>query len=210
MIGCEICGELAETPLYLCRSCERHTADLLAAFPGLYRDLAEFLPRSTSIGGGGSRRTVTHSPLPLTEEPFVLRGPGGIVGVLEDWRTALHCDRGWTPPVLAGDTEARIRAAGTALSRSLRWIATEWPQAGQFAREIRDLHRGVTSITAPPERPGVRMGNCPAIWDGVLCGAVLRMQRGESVIKCSWCTAEYPEALWGLLRDWQAEVREAS
>jgi hypothetical protein len=170
------------------------------------------VPRSTSVGGGGGggRRILSHAPLPLVEEPFVLRGPGGIVGVLEDWQVALHCDRGWAPPTLAGDTETRIRHAASGLYRSLRWIATEWPQAGQFAREIRDLHRGVTSITAPPERPGVRMGNCPAIWDGVLCGAVLRMERGESVIKCSWCEAEYPEALWGLLRDWQAEMREAS
>jgi LSD1 subclass zinc finger protein len=207
---CEICGEPAETPQYLCRSCERQTGEELAAFPGLYRDLAAFLPRSTSVGGGGSRGTVSHSPLPLVEEPLVLRGPGGIVGVLEDWQAALHADRGWTAPVLAGDTEARIRAAVTALYRSLRWIATDWPEAGQFAREINDLHRGVTSITAPPERKGVRMGNCPAIWDGVLCGAVLHLPRGETVIKCSYCEASWAEPLWMMLRGWQDEMQAAS
>lgn len=206
---CELCGEQAETPLYLCRSCERQTGELLATFPNLYRDLAEFLPRPAGTSGGG-RRVLAHAPLPLAEQPLVLRGPGGIVGVLEDWQTALHDDRGWTPPRRAGDTEARVRHASAALGRSLRWVAQEWPQAGQFAREIRDLHRDITSITAPPERPGVRMGNCPAVHDGEPCGAVLRLRRGEASIRCTWCEAEYPERLWPWLRRVQDELREAS
>lgn len=211
MNACELCHEASETPVYLCASCERETGHLLCAFPALYADLAAFLPRGASTAmDGGRGGTVSHPPMPVSEEPLSLRGPGGIVGVLEDWQAALHADRWWAAPSPAGEIPQRIAAASGALVRSLGWIAKQWPQAGDFAEEIRDLHRGVTSITAPPVRKGVRMGYCPAIYSGQECRAVLQLPPGETVITCAWCQAEYPEQLWPWLRNVQAELEAAS
>lgn len=142
--------------------------------------------------------------------PPPIRGPGGIVGVLEDWRTALHSDRGWTVPVVPAGIEPRVRTAVKALTVNLPWIAAEWPVAGEFATEIRNLYRDVTSITAPAEHPGVRVGYCPAVYDGVLCGAALRLPRGTDTITCAWCRAEYPQRLWMWLRGVQDELTGAS
>ena len=211
-MNCHLCQQAQETDAYLCRPCTEQAAQQLAAFPHLYRDLAdELLPLGSNWPrGNGGHGTRAHAPMPLAEEPLVLRGPGGIVGVLEDWRTALHDDRGWTPPVAPAGIEPRVRAAAEALTVNLPWIAAQWPVAGDFATEIRDLYRAVTSITAPAERPGVRIGYCPAVYDGVLCGAVLRLPHGTDTITCAWCRAEYPQRLWAWLRSVQEELAEAS
>ncbi|MFJ1581759.1 hypothetical protein ACIOC1_00280 [Streptomyces sp. NPDC088197] len=208
---CELCERPAGYA-YLCEACAQALGQELAAMPHLYRDLAEELvplgsnwPRSN--GGHG---TQTDAPMPLVERPLVLRGPGGIVGVLEDWRAALHSDRGWVPPRLAPGVEPRVHAAVKALIVELPWIVACWPQAGEFAAEIRSLYRDASSVTAPAERPGVRMGYCPAIRDGALCGAVLRLPPGVDAITCAWCQAEYPQRLWPWLRTVQDELGRAS
>lgn len=209
---CEACQQPQDGTAYLCGPCARTLGQQLAAFPHLYRDLAEELVplRSNWPRGEGGHGTQAHAPMPLVEHPLVLRGPGGIVGVLTDWWAALHHDRGFTAPVVPAAIETRIKAAVKALTANLPWIADQWPQAGQFAGEIRDLYREVTSITAPAERPGVRVGYCPAVYDGVLCGAVLRLPRGTDTITCAWCTAEYPQRLWMWLRVVQGEMEKAS
>lgn len=212
MSTCEACQKPQEGNAYLCDPCTRTLGQQLAAMPLLYRDLAEELVPlgSNWPRGNGGHGTQSHAPMPLVEHPLVLRGPGGMVGVLEDWRTALHADRGWTAPVIPAGIEPRIRAAVEALAVNLPWIAGRWPQAGTFAGEIRSLYGEVTSITAPAERPGVRMGYCPAVYGGVECRAVLRLPRGTDTITCAWCRAEYPQALWMWLRSVQADLGQAS
>lgn len=212
MSACEACGQAQEGDAYLCDPCVRTVGQQLAAMPHLYRNLAaELVPLGSNWPrGNGGHGTRAHAPMPLVEAPLVLRGPGGIVGVVEDWRAALHDDRGWAPPVVPAGIEPRIRAAVEALTRNLPWIAAAWPVAGEFATEIRRLYRDVTSITAPTERPGIRMGYCPAVYDGVECRAVLRLPRGTDTITCAWCRAEYPQALWMWLRTVQDDLGRAS
>jgi LSD1 subclass zinc finger protein len=210
--NCELCGQQQADGAYLCDPCATTLGQQLAALPLLYRDLAyELVPLGSNWPrGNGGHGTRADAPMPLVEHPLVLRGPGGIVGVLEDWRAALHDDRGWSAPVVPAGIEPRIRAAARALTANLPWIAAGWPQAGQFAQEVRDLYREVTSITAPAERPGLRIGYCPAVYDGVLCGAVLRLPRGTDTIACAWCRAEYPQRLWAWLRNVQDDLVQAS
>lgn len=209
---CELCGQQLETDAYLCPGCTAQTGQQLAAMPHLYRQLAEELSPlgSNWPRGNGGHGTQSHAPMPLAEQPLVLRAGGGIVGVLEDWRAALHADRGWTPPRLAPGVEPRVHAAVKALTVNLPWVADRWPQAGVFAGEIRGLYREVTSVVAPAERRGVRLGYCPAVYDGVLCGSVLWAVPGAAAITCEWCRAEYPPRLWDWLRTVQAEMEPTS
>ncbi|MEW2518152.1 hypothetical protein [Actinacidiphila alni] len=211
-MNCLLCEQPQDGNAYLCGGCTATLGQRLAAMPILYRDLAEELVPlgSNWPRGNGSHGTQAEAPMPLAEEPLVLRGPGGIVGVLEDWRTALHTDRGWPPPRLAPGVEPRVHAAVKALTAALPWIAAEWPAAGEFAREIADLYRSVTSITSPAERPGVRVGHCPNIVEDQPCGAVLRLERGEDTIVCPWCESSFPQRLWPWLRNVQAELGAAS
>jgi hypothetical protein len=205
--ACESCGQPQDDEAYLCGPCTDTARQQLAAFPHLYRQLAEeLLPLGSNWPRqGGGHGTRVDAPLPVVEHPLVLRAGGGIVGVLEDWRAALDADRGLPAPVLRPGVEPRVHAAVEALLAALPWIAAAWPQAGTFAGEIAGLYREVTSIVAPPVRD-TRIGYCPAVHDGVWCGAVLRLKRGADTITCPWCEASYPERLWMWLREVQDQL----
>ncbi|MGQ4514246.1 hypothetical protein [Streptomyces sp. DW26H14] len=200
------CG-LCEADLehgYLCPGCTLATLERLDRMPRLYEALAAFLhPGGRRPETGHVRRA--EPPLGLNERVFNLRGPGGIVGVLEDWRSAMQADRGWKEPPAAGLMEGRIKRAARGLALNLEWIASSWPQAGAFALEVRDLERDVASVVNPreaAERP-VRLGPCPAeLAPGARCGAILAYRRGESAVTCRWCGSEYPASAeaWAVLK----------
>ena len=182
---------------YLCPGCALGTAQRLDRMPRLYEALAAFLHpggRRPELG----RSQPVEAPLPIAEPAFNLRGPGGIVGILEDWRSAMQADRGWGQPVIEGSTERRIVVAARALSINLDWIVTSWPMAGAFAEEIRDVERDVASIVNPrdPKDRPRRLGYCPTLLDEVLCGAVVALLPGRTSVSCSWCGAEWPPEKW--------------
>lgn len=202
--ACGLCEQQLEHG-YLCPGCTLGTARRLDRMPRLYEALAGFLHpggRRPELG----RSRPAEAPLPIAEPAFNLRGPGGIVGVLEDWRSAMQADRGWGEPATAGTIDRRIAVAARALEHNLEWIAASWPMAGAFAEEIRDLERDVVSIVNPPT-PSMRIGNCPAVYeDGVVCGAVLRVPAGTSKVECRWCGTAYPPETWLALRCLQMEA----
>lgn len=180
---------------HLCRGCTSGTEERLARIPGLYGTLAGFLlpaGRRPELG----RTPAAQAGLPVVEPVLVLRGPGGMVGVLEDWRSALHADLGWTPPVPRGNTADRITRAVRGLRDNLLWIASSWPMAGAFAEELRDLERDILRIVDPPE-PTLTLGECPALLpDGHICQAILRVPAGTADVSCGWCGTRYPPTSW--------------
>ncbi|KUN91892.1 hypothetical protein [Streptomyces caeruleatus] len=192
--SCGLCDRALELG-YLCPGCTLGTAQRLDRMPAMYEALAAFLHpggRRPELG----RTQPVEAPLPIAEPAFNLRGPGGMVGVLEDWRSAMQADREWGQPALTGDTERRITVAARALSMNLDWIASSWPMAGAFAEEMRGLERDVASIVNPPS-PSLRLGNCPAVFvDGEVCGAVLRVPHGTAEVVCRWCGHFYPQSTW--------------
>lgn len=192
--SCGLCDRDIEDG-YLCPGCTLGTAQRLDRMPRLYGGLAAFLhPGGRRPEFGRSRPA--EAPLPIAEPVFNLRGPGGIVGVLEDWRSAMQADRGWGEPAIAGTIERRIVVAARALSINLDWVSSSWPMAGAFAEEVRGLERDVASIVNPPD-PSLRLGNCPAVFeDGEACGAVLRVLQGTAKVECRWCGTEYPPESW--------------
>jgi hypothetical protein len=194
MNTCGLCERELEHG-YLCPGCTRATGERLDQMPKLYDALAAFLPppgRRPEYGRAGG----SEAPLPVAEPALNLRGPGGMVGVLEDWRSAMQADRGWGAPAVRGSTEERVRTAARGLSLNLEWIASSWPMAGAFAEELRDLERSVLSVVNPPERT-IRLGNCTAtLEDDAACGAVLRVPPGIAEVRCRWCGAVYPPSSW--------------
>ncbi|MFF2650370.1 hypothetical protein [Streptomyces sp. NPDC058045] len=203
-----ICG-LCETDVdagYLCPGCARATARRLELMPRLYDALAAFLHpagRRPELG----RARPAEAPLPLAETPFSLRGPGGIVGVLEDWRSAMQADRGWGEPVPAGTTERRVVVAARALLMNLEWVVESWPMAGAFAEEIRDLHQAARSIVDPrdPADQPRRLGYCLTELNGESCGAVVLLRSGSTTARCEWCGTDWPPSRWVELAAGQAQ-----
>ncbi|MDT3395463.1 hypothetical protein RKE29_02150 [Streptomyces sp. B1866] len=192
---------------YLCPGCTAGTARRLARMPGLYAVLAAFLaPGRTRPEHGGTRPA--EAPLPVSETALSLRGPGGIVGVLEDWRAAMQADRGWGPPAVAGTAENRVRAAARGLAMNLDWIAQQWPAAGEFAAEMRELERSVLSVVdpAPPGERARRLGYCPVETVEGRCGAVVLLRPGQSAARCEWCGGEWGPDRWLALARAQAAV----
>lgn len=198
MNHCLLCEQPDETGGYLCPGCTKATVVRLECLPGLYDGLLPFLAPSVAVSQGRSGKGGP-APLPVVEAILDLRGPGGMVGVVEDWLSAVRLERHMRQLVPAGSIEGRLKAAVSGLLANMPWIAVSWPSAGTFAEEIRDLAKSVRSIISPSaatER-GTRIGNCPAQFeDGVICGAVLRLPAGERVVTCEWCQTSYPPASW--------------
>ncbi|MDG9705559.1 hypothetical protein [Streptomyces sp. DH37] len=197
MTICGLCERELHTDAaehHLCPGCTNATAERLDRMPKLYAALAAFL-HSTGRRPELGRTTPVEAPIPVSEPALSLRGPGGIVGVLEDWRSAMQHDRGWGQPAATGTTERRVTVAARALSMNLDWIAASWPMAGAFAEEIRDLERSVVSIVNPPVKT-TRVGYCPTVVGGEQCGAVLRATAGTALIRCRWCGTSYPPETW--------------
>lgn len=211
MTVCGLCEREQHDDTYLCEQCEHTTLARLVRLPGLYDQLAAMLPPGGRTPGLTPSTGRPASAMPVREDVLDTRGPGGAVTLLEGWREALHDDRekangGVTAPLVRpwGDYRARLARACRALRLTLPWIRANWPPAGAFAEELRDLVGGIESMLdpVPAEERGVRIGNCPAAdQSGVLCGAVLRWYPGV-LLGCGWCGTRYPVATWPTLREW--------
>lgn len=203
MSQCELCQRAVYADAYLCDGCTRDAADHLAALPGLFEQLEEFLlpPRRGDTRGA---RPV-EAPVPLDLDVVDLRTE--LAATLTSWHGALYDALGWDPPKPAASLAERVKAAAVALHVNRLWIASSWPAAGDCAGEVRELHRSATSVVGPREN-GTRMGLCPTQVDGVLCGATLRLPPGGKVVRCRWCQRTYPPGTWAALREAQdaAEV----
>ncbi|MDV5147204.1 hypothetical protein R1T08_24255 [Streptomyces sp. SBC-4] len=201
---CQLC-ETSQTDNYLCARCARVLTEQLRRMPTLYRALAAFLTPAARGAQHGGHAQAMDGALPVSEHVLVLRGPGGIVGILEDWRSAMHAARRWPAPALTVGIPHRVTAAAAALAYSVNWVARCWPEAGQFAQEIRDVHAAAASVVHPQlaEERGTRLGKCPAVDpSGAICGAVLRHYPGERAVTCRWCGTVYEPHEWKQLREW--------
>lgn len=196
--ACGLCeNDLAEG--YLCGGDALTLAKRLDRMPKLYAALGAFLAPGARRPELGRTRAV-EAPLPVSEPVLDLRAAGGIVSLLESWRSFMQSDRAWGEPVIAGTVERRIVVAARALSINLDWMAASWPPVGDLAREIRDLERNVLSIVSPRE-PSLRLGECPALLaSGSVCGAVLRVPAGTTEVRCRWCGTAYPPRTWLTLK----------
>lgn len=181
---------------YLCARCTARLDGHLRLMPALYDALEAYLRPSsqvsTAVGSGCPR---PDAPLPVAEPALDMRGPGGMVTVLETWRQAVAEDAGLRWPAPFGEYRGRVRRAAEGLRSLLPYVSREWPEAGLLAEEIRDLHAAARSIIAPQERL-LRAGTCT--WTdeaGEVCGAVLLVTPGRPVV-CRWCRTPYPTETW--------------
>lgn len=208
---CLLCEQPDETGGSLCRECTKATRVRLEGLPVLYRGLGALL---TPAGGASQGRSGKGGPAPIPVALDVLdvRGPGGMAGLLESWVDAVRHDRGRPEPEHTGSPEGRVDRACGELLGHMPWIAVSWPEAGEFAGEIRELARSVASMIRPPAPDrGERIGNCPAVDpSGALCGAVLRLASGEKAVRCEWCGNQYPPYTWAQLKVWIDEDTAAA
>ena len=204
-----VCGHDSDVPAQLCTRCTSRLHQRLTRLPRLYVALAAWLPPASRRPELGSRSTA-EAPLPVRQEVLDLRGPGGIVGVLEDWRAAVHDARGFTAPTHAGSVGQRIAAAATALDRHLTWISLTWDQGAALAAEIGRLESRALAVIEPPD-PTVPLGPCPCdLGDGQICGQTIRVPRGTQDVRCRACGTVYGPETWLNLRRWMDADRDTT
>jgi hypothetical protein len=191
--SCGLCER--PTAAYLCHGCAEALSGHLEVLPGLFQQLQEFLEPVTRREGRGCK--AVEAPVPVDLDVVDLRTK--FADVVTGWHGALFEALGWDPPAPAADVTERVKLAVQALRVNTLWIASSWEAAGDFAGEIRDLHRSASSVVDPREH-GTRLGLCPAANDGVLCGAVLWLPPGGQVVTCRWCGSRFPPATWVALR----------
>jgi hypothetical protein len=196
-----VCGHVSDVPAQLCAACTGRLRERLTRLPGLYTALAAWLApagRRPELGGSPA----AEAPMPLRQEVLDLRGPGGIVGILEDWRAAIHDARGFAPPVPAGSIGARVDRAAQAIWQHSTWASLEWDQAGALATEIARLEARALAVINPRD-PSTPIGACPAdLGDGTVCGATIRVPAGTQDVHCRGCGTTYPPESWLNLRKW--------
>jgi len=195
---CQLCTEHDTMGGMLCPGCTKTTRVRLEALPVLYRGLAPLLTPAASIGQGRTGKGGP-APIPVTLDVLDIRGPGGMASLLESWVDAARHERHRPEQPHTGSPQGRVDRATDELLGHMPWIVVSWSEAGDFAREIRELARSVSSIIRPaaPTERGTRVGRCPAQHeDGTLCGAELRLGQGERVVTCAWCGTSYPPATW--------------
>lgn len=192
----------------LCPDCTRATLDRLQRLPRLWASLDAWLPPgSNGPTQYGGRARMAEAPMPLREETLDLRAAGGIVGVLEDWRDAVHDTRHLPVPARIGSLWHRLTQASAQLQDQIHFIAL-WEEGGQLAREIRRLVERVTGVVQPgraldePPAPTF-LGHCIAADpDGIVCGRKLYADMTRTV-QCTWCLCPYPPDTWLALRHHQ-------
>lgn len=203
------CGHDSDVPAQLCAGCTTRLRERLNRLPGLHAALAAWLApagRRPELG----QSPATEAPLPLRQEVLDLRGPGGIVGVLEDWRAAIHDARGFTPPVPAGGIPARISRAAQAIWQNSTWASLQWDQARALAAEIARLEGRCLAVINPPDRT-IPIGRCPCdLGDGTICGAILRVPAGTQDVRCKGCGTVYGPETWLNLRKWMDADRNTA
>lgn len=179
----------------LCPECAERLDRQLAELPGLYEQLGDFLERPVRPSAGRSCPS-PDAPIPVDETVLDMVGPGGIVAVLESWRQALCADVGRACPEPFGTYRGRLLRAVRALRADLELIRYDWPQAGLFAGEVRQLLASVRSVVAPPVQT-IRAGLCQTeLEDGTVCGAVIRTTMRNPEVKCAWCGTTWPASTW--------------
>jgi hypothetical protein len=189
----------------LCASCTLDTEDRLIRLPRMWASLEAWLipgVRGTTQYGGRVRQP--EAPLPLDQEVLDLRSAGGIVGVLEDWHTAICDTRDLAAPPRAGSLAGRVRDAAFGVARQIHFISL-WEQGPQLGREVRGLVKRVRRVVEPGEDPDepVVLGYCVAVdVSGVVCGAKLYADMSRTV-RCEWCLCTYPPSTWLTLRRFQ-------
>ncbi|WKV74239.1 hypothetical protein AW27_023645 [Streptomyces sp. PCS3-D2] len=189
---------------HLCTRCRNATAGRLRRLPVLYRLLQPELQPAAGSPSYGRVRLV-EAPMPAMGLVLSLRGPGGIVSVLEDWWSAMQASRCGSAPVITGTYDERAIRAAKQLTFHLDYVA-EWEQGTQLAREIRSLDETAMDIVCPHDtlERGTLLGPCPAEQvDGTVCGATLRHYRSSMRrVTCPWCSSVYPMHSWARLKAW--------
>ncbi|MET7914438.1 hypothetical protein ABZU45_00605 [Streptomyces avermitilis] len=189
--SCGLCDRDLEHG-YLCPGDTLGLAERLERMPKMYAALAGFLapasaPAGERVSGSAGAR------LPVNEAVLDLRY-GGIALVLESWLSDVQLCRGWGQPAIEGGVEDRVRRAARSLFANLEWIAASYPAAGDLAREVREMEGAALSIVGATKDRGRRIGQCVAVdVSGVVCGATIRHQRGETKLVCPWCSYVYEE-----------------
>jgi hypothetical protein len=196
------CGHTSDIPAQLCAHCTTRLHQRLQRLPDLHTALAAWLPPGSRRPELGRTPGGTEAPLPLRETVLDLRGPGGIVSVLESWWTSVHETRDFRVPTLAGTIPTRITRATQALLANLTWISIEWEQGTDLATEIRHLEQRALAVINPPDRT-IPIGQCPTQDDdGTICGATIRVPAGTTDVHCGNCGTRFPPEAWLNLRKW--------
>ncbi|MFF3891358.1 hypothetical protein [Streptomyces sp. NPDC001914] len=204
---CTLCNTSTIQYGTLCPTCTLTTRNHIADLPRMWEELEDWLtPGSRGASPYSGRPSKVEAPMPLDEDVLSLRAAGGIIGVLEDWHSAVRHARTLPelPAAAAASPARRVHAAAHGLASHIHFIAL-WEQGPVLGSEIRRLVDRVQNILEPGRNDDAPrfLGHCIAVDEsGVVCGAKLYADMSRPV-QCDWCLCPYPPSQWLQLRHFQ-------
>lgn len=186
--ACIVCSSVLyaeESGRFVCRPCERRTAENLAALAGpggLYARLClriHPVSRGTGPAVSGSRG----SSIPPNEQVLSLTANGGIVSCLELWV------EDWASYGLAtigngGRLQYRVDRAVATLRLNLPQAVSRHPAFDEFAAEMEGAKKQAAAIIAGGREPVPVRVRCG-------CGATIKTSLQTKGETCRKCDAEY-------------------
>lgn len=200
-----ICG-LCERDLptgHLCPGCAHALAERLEQLPELDSELIHCLiPRRSGWGDIIATKSAAGPQSPLDETVLDELNSGHMAAVVHSWRVDVQRVR-W--PQHAAPPPGGLAADCRWLAMELDWIITQYPAAGDLAREVRELEAQARALVGDPIPRVQHLGTCVAVTTGgQVCGAVIKRVPGETRLRCRWCGYTYATASdWMQLQHFQ-------
>ncbi len=177
-----------ESGRFVCRPCERRTAENLAALAGpggLYARLCLRI-HPASRGAGPAVSGSRTAAIPASLETLSLTANGGLVSMLESW-VEDFASYGLATIGAGGRLQYRVDRAVATLRLNLPQAVSRHPAFDEFADEIGRTRRQAEAIIGGGKKPTVFRVQCE-------CGGIIKATLETQGETCRGCEREYGHA----------------
>jgi DNA-directed RNA polymerase subunit RPC12/RpoP len=186
-----------ELDRHACYLCENRANKHLAALPLLYADLGTHaLQPGTGIRTARVTGASKTAPLPVSLHTLTLRGPGGIITLLQDVEDSWRRARRSRIHEQASVTDKALANIVTYLSINLAWACESYEDIADDLDTISRLYWQARNALSgkPPRLIPVR---CRLLYDdGQECGAEMLVDINRTSAKCGECGTRWGSHEW--------------
>lgn len=195
--SCQRLLYLSELQRQVCFLCEDRAGKQLRALPNLYADLGTHaLHPATGIRGPRITGASKTPPLPVALHTLTLRGPGGIITLLQDIEDSWRRARGSRIHPQASVTDKALASIINYLNINLTWACESYEDAADDLDTITTVYWQARNALSGKQARFIPV-RCRLLYDdGSECGAELLVDINRSAAKCGECGTRWGSHEW--------------